>query len=158
MARSQSRGPWIVFGLATLAFAGAGAYGWTTLQTRDAALADFRAERQALREHIGTLTVERDAVVQELEAALRIGERLSAQVDQLEAELAEASATRLEVREVRGTADFPIQRAMARAGDTVATFAAREGATESVVRAINPWLGDANDLDGWQTLWIPKAR
>jgi len=158
MARRQSRGLWIVFGLAILAFAGAGAYGWTTLQTHDAALADVRAERQALRENIEALTAERDTVVEQLEAALRIGEGLSARVDQLEAELAETKATRLEVREVRGTADFPIQRAMARAGDTVATFAAREGTTEPVVRAINPWLGDAKDLDGWQTLWIPKVR
>jgi hypothetical protein len=65
---------------------------------------------------------------------------------------------RLDVREGRGTADFPIQRAMAEAGDTVAGFAGREGTTEEIVRALNPWLGEATELDGFQTLWVPKRR
>ncbi|MQX37986.1 LysM peptidoglycan-binding domain-containing protein [Roseospira navarrensis] len=142
--------------MAVLGLIGLGAYTVIALQDRDAALADLRAERQSLREQVGTLVGERDTLVTELEAALRIGERLSKRVDALEANLAEARETRLEVREVRGTADFPIQRAMARAGDTVAGFAAREGATEDVVRALNPWLDGSTDLDAWQTLWVPK--
>ncbi|KAA5607603.1 hypothetical protein F1188_02260 [Roseospira marina] len=158
MAPRQSRTPWWISVVAVAALVGVTAYAWTTVEDREAALADLRAERQALRSQVGALAEERDAVVRELEAALRIGEGLSARVDQLEADLAEANRTRLEVREVRGTADFPIQRAMAEAGDTVSAFAAREGTTDAVVRALNPWLGNTTELDGWQTLWVPKPE
>lgn len=136
--------------------AGIGVYGWKVLQDREAAVADLRAERQDLSARLATVTAERDTLVAELEAALRIGEDLSLRVDALQADLAEARSTRLEVREVRGTADFPIERAMARGGDTVAAFAEREGTTEAVVRALNPWLGETATLDGFQTLWVPK--
>lgn len=59
--------------------------------------------------------------------------------------------------EVGGPVDFPIMRAMARPGDTVAVLAAREGTTPDVVRALNPWLpGVQAKLQDRQALWVPK--
>lgn len=158
MARTSCRLPWAVAVFAVAAAGVVAAVAWTRMQERDAHIAALQGQVADLRGQLTSAESARDGVVDELEAALRIGERLSARVDALESDLAEAQQTRLDVREVRGTADFPILRAMARSGDTVAAFAAREGTTEAVVRALNPWLDGATDLDGWQTLWIPKPR
>ncbi|MBB4286804.1 hypothetical protein [Roseospira goensis] len=158
MPSPASRAAILIATLAVLTLAAGAAVAWQALADRDAHIARLATERQALRDQVAALEARRATLVSELEAALRIGERLSDRVDVLEADLAEARATQLEVREVRGTADFPIQRAMAQAGDTVAGFADREGTTAAMVRALNPWLDGTETLDGFQTLWIPKPR
>ncbi len=143
--------------LALVALAGGGYYGWTVLRDCQAVCS---AQAEALvqaRTRIAGLAAERDALATELETARSVGTDLSARVAQLQADLDEARSTRLDVREIRGTADFPILRAMARGGDTVAGFAAREQTTEAVVRSLNPWLADdVTTLESWQTLWVPK--
>lgn len=145
--------------VALVALIGGGVYGWTVLSDCHEARAAQADALERARVRIASQTAEHETLVAELEAALRIGERLSGQVDALEADLEEARATRLEVREVRGTADFPILRAMAREGESVAGFAEREQTTEAIVRALNPWLeDDAEALESWQTLWVPKPR
>jgi LysM repeat protein len=59
--------------------------------------------------------------------------------------------------EVGGVVDFPVLRGMARPGDTVSSFAKREGTTVDILRALNPWLKDSQTtLQNRQTLWIPK--
>lgn len=61
--------------------------------------------------------------------------------------------------DVGGSVDFPVQRGMARAGDTVETFARREGTTVEVVRALNPRLSSAAAaLANRETVWLPKTR
>lgn len=144
---------------AVVALIGAGAYGWTVLsECRDARAAQAEALEKA-RVQIASQKAEHETLVAELEAALRIGERLSGKVDALQADLEEARSTRMEVREIRSTADFPILRAMARQGESVADFADREETTEAIVRALNPWLDDETEaLESWQTLWVPKPR
>lgn len=58
---------------------------------------------------------------------------------------------------VGGRVDFPVLRGMARGGDTVATFAKREGTTPDVVIALNPWLkAHKGPLADRASLWIPK--
>lgn len=62
-------------------------------------------------------------------------------------------------REVGGMVDFPIERGMARRGDTLDAFAKREGTTIETLRALNDWLpqNDATlKLADRQMLWIPK--
>jgi len=142
--------------VAVAAAVGAGGYAWMAVAERATALQDMRTEQARWQQRQRSLETERENLLLELEAALRIGERLSDRVDTLERDLAEARATRLDVREIRSPAEFPIERAMAEAGDTVSGFAAREGTTEAVVRALNPWLKDAETLEAFQTLWVPK--
>jgi hypothetical protein len=148
----------IVATLSVTAAISVGGFAWVAINDRDATIAEARDDLSQARARMGALEVEQENLLLELEAALRIGERLSDRVDTLERDLAEARGTRLEVREIRGTADFPIQRAMADAGDTVAGFAAREGTTEAVVRALNPWLEGTETLETFQTLWVPKQQ
>lgn len=135
-----------------------GAISWHAVNVRNVRLEALGADLAKARTDIQALTDQRDTALEELDAALRINARLSARVDALGNDLAQARQTRLEVREIRGTADFPIQRAMAREGDTVVGFARREGTTEAVVRALNPWLDGTETLESWQTLWVPKPR
>jgi hypothetical protein len=148
----------IVVALSVTAAILVGGLAWVVISDREATIAQARDDLSQARARAESLQVERENLLLELEAALRIGERLSKRVDTLERDLMEARDTRLEVREVRGTADFPIQRAMADAGDTVAGFAAREGTTEAVVRALNPWLEGTETLETFQTLWVPKQQ
>ncbi len=129
-----------------------------------AALTEARREADTLGEHAELLSVENGDLARHLEQALSLSETIQARADAMEIALEQARAeaesarqTRLQVREVRGTADFPIERAMAKAGDTVIGFAAREGTTEDVLRALNPWLDGAGTLSAWQTLWVPKT-
>lgn len=136
----------------------------TTVSDLRTALADARREADTLRERAELLAVENGDLAHHLENALTLSETIQVRADAMEIALEQARAeadsarrTRLEVREVRGTADFPIERAMAEAGDTVSGFAAREGTTEAVLRALNPWLDGADTLSAWQTLWVPKA-
>lgn len=159
MSRRSSRAVTLL-AAALVALIGAGAYyGWTVLSAcRDARAAQAEALEKA-RVQIASRKAEHETLVAELEAALRIGERLSGKVDALQADLEEARSTRMEVREIRSTADFPILRAMARQGESVTDFADREGTTEPIVRALNPWLDDDTEaLESWQTLWVPKPR
>jgi len=143
--------------LALLALLGGGTYAWVLVRDCQAARAAQELALAKLRDNVAGLEAERDALVSELEAALLIGEQLSERVDGLQKDLEEARATRMEVRQIRGTADFPILRAMARGGDTLAEFAVREKTSEEIVRALNPWLGDdVSTLESWQTLWVPK--
>ena len=158
MPDRQGRLSAIVAALSVTAAISVGGFAWVVISDRDAAIAEARDDLSQARARAESLQVERENLLLELEAALRIGERLSKRVDTLERDLMEARDTRLEVREVRGTADFPIERAMAEAGDTVAGFAAREGTTEAVVRALNPWLEGAEALETFQTLWVPKQQ
>ncbi|MBB4266647.1 LysM peptidoglycan-binding domain-containing protein [Roseospira visakhapatnamensis] len=160
--------------MAAVAVVGVSVIAWrqaTTVADLRATLEKTEREAVALREQADLLTEENADLAQALDGSLDLNETIQDRADDTEIELdrlraalervrAEADAarqTRLQVREVRGTADFPIERAMAEAGDTVAGFAAREGTTEAVVRALNPWLDGADSLSAWQTLWVPKT-
>ncbi|MCF8480843.1 MAG: LysM peptidoglycan-binding domain-containing protein [Rhodospirillum sp.] len=85
-------------------------------------------------------------------------ESLSVQVDTLKADVAtakkEADAT-LVPQEIGSNADFPIERGMAKGGESVETFAKREGTSIEVLRALNPWLDPKQPLKKFQTLWLP---
>lgn len=120
--------------------------------------------RDALREQKAA----QDAMIaRNIEASARIME-LEQQVAELEArvhELADYNANlnqRLDATyaptEVRGMADFPVLRGMARHGDTVESFARREGTNPDVILALNPWLrGRREPMIDYQTVWIPKV-
>jgi|GEM_PF-2882882 len=151
--------------LAVVGLAGLVLFQAQTVADLRGTLAQVRAEAQVEAERADRLADENGDLARHLEDALSLSETIQARADSMERELArsraetaEARETQLEVREVRGTADFPIERAMAEAGDTVEGFAVREGTTEAVVRALNPWLDGTETLSAWQTLWIPKAE
>ncbi|WP_413203668.1 LysM peptidoglycan-binding domain-containing protein [Rhodospirillum sp. A1_3_36] len=85
-------------------------------------------------------------------------ETLSEQLDGLKTEVASAKKDAedfLVPQEIGGTADFPIERGMAKGSESVATFAKREGTTIEVLKALNPWLDPNQPLKKFQTLWIP---
>lgn len=120
--------------------------------------------KDALREKQATLEA---MIARNIEAGTHIAE-LEHQVTELEGritELAEYNANlnhRLEATfaptEVRGMADFPVLRGMARQGDTVESFARREGTTADIILTLNPWLrGRRQVMADYQTVWIPKA-
>lgn len=109
------------------------------------ALTVLAIENEELKAKLAALQNERDGLTRRLDA---MEADLAAVTRDLEAALAP--------QEIASSADFPILRAMARRGDTVATFAAREGTTEAVVRALNPWLGEDAGLLFGQRLWVPR--
>ncbi|GEO81770.1 LysM peptidoglycan-binding domain-containing protein [Pararhodospirillum oryzae] len=59
-------------------------------------------------------------------------------------------------REVGGSADLPVERAMSRQGETLAAFAARENTTVAVLKALNPWADETRVLQAYQLFWLPK--
>ncbi|ABC22532.1 hypothetical protein F11_08920 [Rhodospirillum rubrum F11] len=61
-------------------------------------------------------------------------------------------------REIGSKADFPVERGMARPGESVSDFAKREKTSVSVLKALNPWLDEAKPLQHYQTLWLPIRR
>ncbi len=61
-------------------------------------------------------------------------------------------------REVNSTADFPIERGMAKNDESVADFAKREGTSVEVLKALNPWLDPKQPLKRFQALWLPKGK
>lgn len=120
--------------------------------------------KDALREKQSTLEA---MITRNIEAGTHITE-LEYRISELEGritDLAEYNANlnnRLEATfaptEVRGMADFPVLRGMARQGDTVDSFARREGTTPDIILALNPWLRDQRQaMADYQTVWIPKA-
>jgi len=126
-------------------------------------VSDLTRQLDGLATENGALAMENADLARHLEDTLSLSEAIQARADAAERDLRDARADAsdpppLEVREVRSSADFPIERAMAKDGDTVAGFAEREGSTEAVVRALNPWLEDTRFLSARQTLWVPKRR
>jgi hypothetical protein len=108
-----------------------------------------------------------DALAKQQREVYSTAEQLRAENSTLKAQLAERDDKVKDLTqqldstytavEVGGAVDFPILRGMARPGDTVSTFAAREGAAVDCVRALNPWLKDSQTaLQNRQALWIPK--
>ncbi|CCG09741.1 LysM peptidoglycan-binding domain-containing protein [Pararhodospirillum photometricum] len=103
-----------------------------------AALALLEEERQSLEDRLGPLELERDAAREALAQQRKIMEET------------------MVPREIGGHADFPIHRGMAQAGDTLASFAAREETSVSVLKALNPWVDESKPFAAYQTLWLPR--
>jgi len=128
------------------ATAGTGA-GIRALEARDAAIAAATERLRQAEQDIGGLRQENTRLADQMEDLLT-------EIGTLQDQLDDARAP----REIGGPVDFPIQRGMARAGDTLHSFAAREGTTVEVLRALNPWLApDQSGLKGRQALWIPTG-
>ncbi|WP_155976152.1 hypothetical protein [Novispirillum itersonii] len=110
---------------------------------------------------ITALEAELDQARQQIAAAeVSLSERATqlAVTEKEKADLAKKLDNSYAAVPVGGRVDFPIMRGMAREGDTVATFAKREGTTPDVVIALNPWLKGqkGGQLADRASLWIPK--
>lgn len=110
-----------------------------------AAEAVFEEERTILLDQITAVERERDA-------ALKRGEALREDVAAIERRMIETMVP----REVLSSADFPVERAMAKDGERLSAFAARERTSSAVLKALNPWLDETTPLKSFQVLWIPK--
>lgn len=114
--------------------------------------------RQSL---IETLTAQQIAAQRDAQRLDEESQGLAKQIEQLQVELGNSrrqlDSTYAAV-EVGGAVDFPVLRGMARPGDTLKSFAAREGVSVEVIRALNPWIkSDQMTLTDRQTIWIPKS-
>ncbi|MGB0694024.1 MAG: LysM peptidoglycan-binding domain-containing protein [Rhodospirillaceae bacterium] len=156
--RNRRFGPsailWTVFFglLVSVGIATVGFMVWETRVEQGKQIAFLLSDRDQIQ-------AEQDRLRGEVEAGLN-------RIAELEAALESANQDREDLqtdmdefmvpREIGSPADFPIERAMAKPGETLADFATREGTTEEVLRALNPWLdGHSGGLKKFQTLWIP---
>lgn len=116
------------------------------LRDRNARITALEAELEQTRQRLAATEVS----LSERSTQLAVTEKEKADLTKkLDASYAAVS--------VGGRVDFPVLRGMAREGDTVATFAKREGTTPDVVLALNPWLkGHKGALADRASLWIPK--
>lgn len=109
---------------------------------------------------IDALTGQQIAAQREAQRLDEENQSLATQMEQLQQELGSARQQldkTYSAVEVGGAVDFPVLRGMARSGDTLKSFAAREGVSVEVIRALNPWLkSDQMALENRQTIWLPK--
>lgn len=119
------------------------------IEKRDHVIINLASSLQQSRTDIGRLESENAQLAMQMETLLQEIGTLNARLDD--------SYT---PRDIGGMVDFPVQRGMARRGDTLESFARREGTTVATVRELNDWLPDdtsALKLADRQMLWIPKA-
>ena len=129
-----------------------------------AAHANLRDVQEKILELKKQHTVDQKAVIADLkkrvmqqQETILVWKSLHANLEVQNADLKRRLDSTFVASEVRGMADFPVLRGMSRRGDTVASFAKREGTTPEVVLALNPWLKKRKKpLVDYQTVWIPR--
>lgn len=107
-----------------------------------------------LEEESAALARDNAALHKSLDAAQSRAATVAEEKAALEREVMETMVP----REVSSSADFPVERGMARSGERLADFAARENTSVEVLKALNPWLDDAAPMKAFQTLWLPVKR
>lgn len=136
----------------------------TKLKAVIAALKEQRTQTKSVSvQHTGAIMALEKQLVEQQEKTV-VWQQRSIDLEKHSADLEQQNALlrhRLDgtyvATEIRGMADFPVLRGMSRRGDTVETFAKREGTTAEVILALNPWLRKRKKpLVDYQTVWIPR--
>ena len=131
-----------------------------------AAHANLRHVQERILDLKKQRTTNQDAVVADLKKQIAhqqeiilVWKSLHANLETQNADLKRRLDGTFAASEVRGMADFPVLRGMSRHGDTVESFAKREGTTPEVILALNPWLKKRKKpMVDYQTVWIPRRE
>lgn len=129
----------------------------TKLKAVIAALKEQRTQTKSVSvQHTGAIVALEKQLVEQQEKTA-VWQKHSAELEQQNTLLRQRLDGTYVATEIRGMADFPVLRGMSRRGDTVETFAKREGTTAEVILALNPWLRKRKKpLVDYQTVWIPR--
>lgn len=127
---------------------------------RDARIAVLAPELERLRALERVFDDERTVLMDQLVLVEQERDRARADLAHERTRLADLEREVVETmvpREILSAADFPVERAMARGGETLEAFALRERTTVPVLTALNPWLKTGSTLSAYQTLWVPRT-
>jgi hypothetical protein len=126
---------------------------WATdrLAERDRMVDYLLADVDRMRGDLANLGEENSRLSEENQGLIEQVETLKATMAETKKEMDETMVP----REIGSSADFPIERGMAREGESLATFAKREGTSVEVLKALNPWLDPSQPLKKYQTMWLP---
>lgn len=129
----------------------------TKLKAVITALKEQRTQTKSVSvQHTGAIVALEKQLVEQQEKTA-VWQKHSAELEQQNTLLRQRLDGTYVATEIRGMADFPVLRGMSRRGDTVKTFAKREGTTPEVILALNPWLRKRKKpMVDYQTVWIPR--